>query len=235
MASKSESSFGARLQNANDLYNYMTNFPNFAPPRPEESPATFYNLLQEIATINSDETLLQQQYNLAVTSRTNTFRKNPNSVAKLLAPIRAQVQAQYGKDSVEFNQVDAIVHRMRKSKLIIVAATEKTPESKISQSERSFGSMLQYFNDLIQTLNLLPGYNPSNPLLQITNLQQFAVQLVQLSSDVAIRYQQLRDARYRRNVLYDELHDRAQRIKAYVKANYGTQSSEYDLVKGLRV
>ncbi len=34
---------------------------------------------------------------------------------------------------------------------------------------------------------------------------------------------------------YTELKDRATRIKAYVKAAYGTQSEEYALVKGLSI
>lgn len=235
MASKTESSFGAKLQRGNDMHQYISNFPNFAPPRPEESPSEFYNLLGDITMVNMEETMLQQQYSTAVATRVKAFRDDPFSVVKLLAPIRAQVQAQYGKDGIEFKQVDAIVQRMRKTKLSIRPATADTPAIKVSQSEQSYGSMLQYFSDLTQVLLQLPGYNPSNPQLQVGQLQAFAQQLVQLSAEVASRYQMVRDCRNRRRARYDELHDRAQRIKAYVKANYGTKSQEYALIKGLLI
>ncbi len=235
MASQTENSFGARLQRGYDLHNYISNFQNFSPPRPEETPAELYNLLNTIASTNMEEATLQQQYSTAVAIREKAFRKNPDSLLKLLAPARAQVMAQYGKHGMEFKQVDAIIKRMRDTKLSVKPATEHTPELTVSRSEQSYGSMLQYFNELIQVLLQLPGYNPSNPLLQVSHLQQFAQQLLQLNGEVAIRYQMVRDSRNRRNALYDDLHDRALRIKAYCKANYGTQSSEYGLVKGLRV
>jgi len=235
MASTVESSFGARLLRAQNLLSYISNFEDYNPPRAEENVTEFGKLLENIATLNAEETTLQQQYNTAVTNRVNAFRKSERSVSKLLAPIRAQVQAQYGKNSTEFRQVDSIVKTMRDTKVSVKPATENTSAVRVSQSEQSYGSLTQYFRDLVQTLAQMPDYNPSNQDLQVKQLDAFANQLVQLNNEVAQRYQQLRDSRNRRRELYEELKDRVGRIKAYVKANYGTASSEYELIKGMRI
>ena len=191
MASTTENSFGARLLRAQELLSYISNFNNYNPPRPEESVDGFSALLTQISQLNDEETSFQQQYNTAVTNRANAFRKGNHSVVKRLAPIRAQVQAQYGKDSTEFRQVDSIVKNMRNTKVSIRPATENTPELKVSQSEQSYGSLTQYFRDLIRTLAQMHGYNPSNANLQIASLETFANELVQLNSEVANRYQRI--------------------------------------------
>lgn len=105
----------------------------------------------------------------------------------------------------------------------------------MSQSEQSFGSLTQYFSNLVSNLAQLPGYNPSNEMIQVGTLQNFVSQINQLNIDAAMRFQQLRESRNRRNDNYDILHERVQRIKNYAKANYGINSSEYTLIKGLRI
>lgn len=235
MASKSEESYGARLLRANNLLSYISNFTNYAPPRAEEKVADFGNLLQVVATANATESSLKQNYNTAVTNRHKSFRTETNSIFKLLPPIRAAVEAQYGKKSTEFNQIDSIVKNIRNSKIIHIAATETTPESTISRSEQSYGSTTQYFNNLINTLTQFHNYSPSNINIQIATLQAFATQIDSLNTQVASTYQALRSSKATRNTHYADLSDRVSRIKAYVKANYGVQSQEYTLIKGLSV
>lgn len=235
MSTNRENSFGARLLRAQELATYIGQFQNYAPPRPEESANGFTELVNQTAWSNTEETQTRQLYNTAVVARGNAFRKKEGSVTKLLPLIRAQVMAQYGKDSVEFNQIEAIIVNIRDTRIIVKAATETTAEKTMSQSEQSFGSMTQYFSNLVSNLAQLPGYNPSNPMLQIGYLQNFVAQLGQLNVEAATRFQQLRDSRKRRNANYDELHDRVQRIKNYTKANYGVNSSEYTLIKSMKI
>jgi len=235
MTTNRESSFGARLLRAQELATYIGQFQNYAPPRMEESVGSFTELVNQTAWSNTEETQFRQQYNTAVTNRGKAFRKEKGSVLKLLPLIRGQVLAQYGKDSVEFNQIEAIIVNIRDTRIIIKPATENTPEKTMSQSEQSFGSLTQYFSNLVSNLVQLPGYNPSNPMLQIEYLQNFVAQINQMNIEAAMRFQQLRESRKRRNDNYEMLHDRAQRIKNYVKANYGVDSSEYTLIKSLRI
>lgn len=235
MASNRENSFGARLLRAQELATYISQFQNYAPPRPEEGVSSFADLANQTVVSNTEEAQTRQLYNTAVVARGNAFRKKEGSVIKLLPLIRAQVMAQYGKDSVEFNQIEAIIVNIRDTRIIVKAATETTAEKTMSQSEQSFGSLTQYFSNLVSNLAQLPGYNPSNPMLQIGYLQNFVAQLGQLNVEAAMRFQQLRESRSRRNANYEALHDRVQRIKNYVKANYGLNSSEYTLIKGLKI
>lgn len=235
MSTNRENSFGARLLRAQELATYIGQFQNYAPPRPEESVSGFTELVNQTAISNTEEAQTRQLYNTAVVVRKDAFRKKEGSVIKLLPLIRAQVLAQYGKNSVEFNQIEAIIVNIRDTRIIIKPATETTAEKTMSQSEQSFGSMTQYFSNLVSNLAQLPGFNPSNPMLQIGYLQNFIVQLGQLNVEAATRFQQLRDSRKRRNSNYSELHDCVQRIKNYVKANYGLNSSEYTLIKALKI
>jgi hypothetical protein len=235
MASSSEKSFGARLFRANSLNSYITNFAGYAPARPQETAAEFGALLGSILAANNAEALAKQTYNTAVTTRYAAFRADTNSVFKLLPNIRAAVEAQYGKNSLEFKQIDTIVKHIRETKLVRVAATDTTPETTVSRSEQSYGSTTQYFNNLISNLTQLVGYAPSNPAIQVAGLQAFAAQINTLNTQVTTAYQVLRLARIARNEAYADLSDRAARIKAYVKAQYGTQSQEFMLIKGLSI
>lgn len=235
MASKSEKTFGARLLRAQTLHQYISNFNNYAPPRYEESSAGFLEFLQTISTTNTEEAMLRQQYNTTVTNRAIAFRDGENSIFKMLTLLRSVVLAQYGRNSLELSQVDANIRHMREAKLIFKAATENTPEEKISQSEQSYGSVTQQFSDLVAVLSQLPGYNPSNSALQVAQLQALISQLNQLNMEAASRYQQLKNVRSRRRNLYKELNERMVRIKAYVKGNYGSKSQEYTLVREVKV
>jgi hypothetical protein len=153
----------------------------------------------------------------------------------MLTLIRSVVLAQYGRNSLELSQVDAGIRRMREAKVIFKPATENTPEEKISQSEQSYGSMTQQFSDLVAVLSQLPGYNPSNPALQVGPLQMLLAQLNQLNMEAARHYQQSKQVRARRRDSYKELNERMVRIKAYVKGNYGTKSQEYTLVREIKI
>jgi hypothetical protein len=208
---------------------------NYNPPRSEESPAGFAALLQQVSAANMEEAQARQLYNTSVVARENAFRKKEGSLIKLLPPIRAQVLAQYGKNSAEFKQTDAQIANIRDTRIIVKKATETTPEKTMSQSEQSFGSLTQYFSNLVSNLVQLPGYNPSNAMIQVSTLQNFLVQIGQLNIEVAARSQQLYKVQNRRRALYEELHDRAQRIKNYTKANYGIKGLEYTLIKSLRI
>lgn len=235
MPSKSETSFGARLLKAQNLATFITSFNNYTPPREEESVVNFNNLLNSVVTLNKDETTNQQNYNTAVAARYNAFREDPDSVFKILAPLRGIIQAQYGKDSLEVKKVATIIAKLRAGKLIKKPATEDTPEVSVSQSEQSYGSSTQFFSDLVQTLGTFAGYNPSNTALQLGTLQTFLTKLNTLNQSVASSYQTLKNLRNDRRKSYIDLSDRVNRIKAYVKGNYGTQSQEYQLIKGIIV
>ena len=237
MASTSETSFGARLRKAQDLLAYISGFTNYNPPRQNETVASMTALINSIVSANSLEASHRETYRLSVDRRHLAYFKTEDSVDKLLSPIRGAVEAHYGKKSIESTSISAIIKKIRASKVTKAPAdpSKEEQEKSISQSERSYGSIAQYFNDIINSLSQFSGYNPSNSTLKVANLQLFSNKLTTYSNEVAKNAQTLKTTKTKRLELYAELKDRVQRIKSYVKAQYGNSSSEYELIKGLSI
>jgi hypothetical protein len=233
MSTTTENSFGARLRRAQDLATFIARFNNYAPPRFEESIEGFQVLINKMIVANEQETTILKNYNAAVTRRQDAFHHDAKSLHKLLAPIRSTVIAQYGKGSIEFSQTDAIISQIRSSKVTVRAATDNTLEMKYSYSQKSFGSTTQFFSNLITTLQTFTGYS-AQPDLQLPQLTAFRDQLTVLNDAVANNFQRIKEIKENRRNLYIDLLERATRIKAYVKATYGTQSQEFLLVRGLK-
>ena len=101
MPSQSEASFGARLRHAQQMVNFIQTYPNYNPPRQEESIAALTAFLQDISNANAAETAHRQNYNTATTARRTLHINAPNGLNKSLVPIRGYVLAQYGKNSLE--------------------------------------------------------------------------------------------------------------------------------------
>lgn len=237
MASTSENTFGAKLRRAQDLLIFILGFVGYAPPRTQENVASMTILINSIIATNASESSQQENYNAAVDTRQAAFSKKTGSVEKLLSPIKGAVEAQYGKKSTEAATVNAIIKKMRVTKLTKAPAdpTKPAQEKTISQSERSYGSMTQFFNDIVNTITQFTAFNPSSNTLKIVALQTTATQLTTLNNAVARKIQLLKTIRTSRQTQYTDLKDRVQRIKSYVKAQYGNTSTEYNLIKGLSI
>ena len=237
MASTSENTFGAKLRNAQDLLNYIQGFTGYAPPRAQESVASMTTLITSIVTANSTTANNQQQYKAATAARQAAYKGTNGSIEKLLPSIKGAVEAQFGKKATETASIGAQIKTMRSNKLVKSPTdpTKLTQEKTVSQSERSYGSMVQSFNNIIASLQQFSGYNPSNATLRIATLQATATQVTTLNNTVAQRTLALKNAKASRETLYADLKDRVQRIKSYVKAQYGVSSNEYNLIKGLKI
>ena len=234
MASTSEASFGARLANAHKLADALNTFPNYSPPNNTERVADLKALLTAAEASNAAVAMHTDAYNNAVKARELVFRKNDISVMKLISPIRLAVVAQFGKDSREEKSVSTVITRIRNSKLITYKdsmGNEKT----ISQSEQSYGSLTQLFKDLISILSNFTAYNPSRDELKVSTLATFADTLEGINQAANISLIQINTSRNTRNAHYDDLHERAIRIKAYVSSEYGFSSTENKTVKGLKI
>lgn len=234
MQSKSELSFGARANNAAKVRDNIQSFNNYNPPRNNETVENYSMLIQRAEESNTAVAVAVDKYNQATQARYNAFRLNEISVLKLLSPISRAVLAHYGKDSREAKTIMNIVTNMRAGKLL-KKTNENGNEQSISQSEQSYGSILQSFKNLIATLGNFDGYNPSRTELKINTLTTFSNSLDALNQAVNISIASLREKRQIRNDYYIELNDSVKRIKAYVSAQYGINSIEYKSIKGLRV
>jgi hypothetical protein len=237
MATTSESGFGAKLQNAKDIHTTIESFGTYKHAREEDSLTAYLQLIQDCDTINSAVAANLQGYTLAVDKRSKCFKgKEPSCLDKKLSPIGKAVAGQYDKTSKEYTSVMGIITKMRSQKLEKSPAnpTEDKKES-ISKSELSYGSMLQNFKDLISSLEVFGNFTPVNEDISLANLKAFATELENANKDAKAKIVPLNTAREKRNVLFDELNKRTQRIKSNVSSQYGNDSAEFKQIKGLKV
>lgn len=242
MSSISEKTFGSRLTNAETLSAHLKSFGGYAPPASELSAASLDTLLSNIRSQNTTVASSQAGYSAAVEARLQLFSKAPDALGKVLSPIGAAVRAKYGKEAKATQDMTELVNKLRgegKAKPKITEEDQNSNEksnSGVSQSERSYGSMTQHFADLIAMLTAMgANYAPTNNNIKLATLTTKLTAIRTANTAVAGAYGSLKVATDNRQTQYADLVGRVGRIKEAVKSQYGVKSSEYALVKGLKV
>lgn len=169
MKSSIESGFGARLQKARELANYINNFDGFSPPKPSDQSDAFSAFIAELENSNAQVFQNLENYRMAVDTRQKIFEKGDSSLMKLALEIRATVIAVYGKKAKEVVLANDYILKMRGTKTIAVPKDPNSTDAikKVSQSEKSFGSVTQHFQALVVTLTEFSDYSSSKPELTI--------------------------------------------------------------------
>ncbi|WP_395057923.1 hypothetical protein [Flavobacterium sp.] len=233
MKSTSENSYGARIGNAEKLATALQTFVNYQPQKPEFSFNEFNNFITQIKNLNNTVATKKQTYSLSVESRKQLFEKSDYSIQKILSPINATVKASFGKQAKEATDVASIIAKIRGAN---TKPTTTTDQASVSQSYQSYSSKTQFFADLITNLtNFGVNYNPSNNQLLVTNLDAIHTNATAANNQVMDSYSQLKQNNDTRISSYNQLSQIAIRIKDSIKSQYGNQSSEYNLVKGLKI
>lgn len=235
MASKFETSFGARLRKFEDAIQYIQNWPVYTPSRPEIAIAELQALVQSIKNANNKETDIQLHYQEAVAVRTALFSKGAQSLEKLMSSIRFNVNFLYGRQSPQAESIGSIIRRFRSSRLIKLPADPANPDAEktISQSQRSYGSRTQFFADIVTTLKSSPNYSSDNAALTLAALEQKLADLTTASNNVASQLQKIASIRKERLIQYEQMAKAARLIKDYAAAQYGNRSTEYRSVMAL--
>jgi hypothetical protein len=234
MASTSEATWGAKVANAETLATYLQSFTAYAPPNPQMSVTNYQTAIATAKTLNQNTATALQVWSAAIDARQQIFFKAADSLKKILSPIGATVRASFGKTSKQAADIAAIINKIRGEKI----KTQKKDSSGefISQSERSYGSITQSFADIITTLQGYgTGYNPINAAITIVALQAKLTAINTANTNVASAYSQLKQKRDNRLASYTDLSQITQKIKDAVKSQYGQVSTEYVLIKGLKV
>lgn len=234
MASTSEKTFGSRLTNAQKLATHLATFTDYVPAIPECSLAAYNTLITDITTTNTTLATALANFATSAEARQQLFSKSPDSMIKCLSPISAYVIALYGKTSKEAELVVALVNKLRGEK------TDKFKKDEtgewVSQPQRSYGSMTQNFSTLIDTLTSFGAtYAPSTDNIKIVKLKALLTQLNNNNEAVTQTYGILKTQQDNRTNQYDTLTSHSSRIKETVKSIYGTTSTEYKLIKGLKI
>ena len=234
MASNSEVTFGSRLANAETLVTHLQSFKDYAAQTPDQSVANVQAVIANIKTQNNTTAGNKQGYSTAVDTRQKLFQKDADSLIKLLSPIGSAVRSAFGKTSKEAANTAALITKIRGIK---VKKESKDPtEETVSQSERSFGSITQTFADMVATLQKFgASYNPANEKVNLPALTDKLAQLNTANTNVPLAYGKLKQSRDDRNEQYKNLTAITQRIKDAVKSQYTLGSTEYALIKGLKI
>ena len=241
MASNSEVTFGARVANAETISTHLKSFTGFVAPTTNTTIPNYDVLITSLKTENTGVATKKANYSAAVETRQKLFFKDKDSVLKILSPVTSAVRAKLGKKAKPVTDIAALVVKIRGAKKEKPKdpnpdeATGKKQDT-VSQSERSYGSITLNFSDIVTTLVTLgTDYAPANTIHKLPALQSKLTAITAANTGAASTYGALKTGFDNRANFYADLTERTQRIKEQVKSQYGTGSTEYKLIKGLRV
>lgn len=231
-----EGSFREKLGRAKFLVNTISEFENYAPTRPEDQIAGMTSFVEELVTINDKVATLKDSKKSLTDDRRKAFLEDEDSLLQLIIQIKAAVESQYGRKSSEAIMINRNIALMRSVKPK-KSAKEPKPEgegSSYNRSEKSYGSMANVLNDIISSLSNYPDFATSNERVKVDALKATSAKLDNFNAQIAKSELEVDFAADQRVALYTELKARTQRIKTYVKGQYGHTSREYLSIKGLR-
>jgi hypothetical protein len=114
-----------------------------------------------------------------------------------------------------------------------VTTTKRT----ISSSQVGFNTLLDTFDKLIQTLIIIPEYQPNEAHITTASLTTLYNELLALNASVVSAHVDLSNAKIARfNICYKPITgmvDRTVDVKKYVKAIFGSSSAEYKQISKL--
>ncbi|CAM3702276.1 hypothetical protein FSS13T_18930 [Flavobacterium saliperosum S13] len=232
MATPSQASYAARLARAEQFYQFISTFQNYNPGIPELTPEGFQNLVTQLSSTQSQHTVTHHEFSEAVRLRKKTFMLNPDSLTKTLTLVNSYIRAKNGVTSQQYIDVNSFVKKIRGEKPVPVTAN--STQDSISRSERSYGSQLQNFSDIITLLQQFgPEYDPANVAIKIPALNTLHTHAATANNTVTHKFSAYQPKINERRNGFKTLADTTSRIKEMVKAQYGSTSEEYKLIKGL--
>lgn len=232
MSSTSQASFSSRLARGKKLHQFMLTFTDFSPDLPELSSVEFKTMLDSMDTTQVQHTETHHAFSEAALERRTLFTEDKSSMVKRLALINSYIRAKFTKDSQIYTDVNKLVKKIRGEKPLKIG---KNPDVEtISRSERSYGSQMENFTDLVTLATQLEEtYKPANKEIRLVELQSFQTRASEMNNRTALKFAAFKPKIAERQNGFDLLNSTANRIKDMVKSQYGVASSEYKLVKGL--
>ncbi len=230
MSSSSRASFSSRLTEAEKLIQFLNTFNNFSPGDDDLTASAFEAQTSSLRVVQEQHTLKHFDYSNAALIRRKFFEDESNSMAKLLSPIGANIRGKLGYGSQEYHDINTLIKKMRGQRKIKV--TEDSKEDTISRCENSFGSRLIYFGDIITLLSSF-NYTPINDRIKIDSMQNLLINATKATAIVSQTLALYKPLIASRRDGFKQLSATAKRIKDMVLSQYGQDSTEYSLVKGL--
>ncbi len=246
MKTSASQTVGNTLDRARQLVSYIGGFKDYQPPRNAENPQEMQKLLGEIITAAAEEAAMFARLQEVVNSRVELIKGSNGSLLHLIPRIRAAVESQYGKSSVQAKTIGLLARKIQPYKKNGETPPESTgdtepaggvnePAVPRSRSTRSFGTIGKTFLDVISSVKEFGDYKPGIPSLDIPQLELKAAGIDQSIQNVNTSKQLIADARNKLQSTLTDLRDRTRRIKACVKAQYGSTSEEYLMIRSIRI
>jgi hypothetical protein len=188
--------------------------------------------ITSLLTVQSQHTTTHHDFAEIAKTRREFFQKNPDSVAKTLTLVNTYVRAKSGNTSQQYIDVNSLVKKIRGEKP--TAVTINSVATTISNTERSYGSQVQNLTNVVSLLDQYgTDYSPTNPSISLSNLQAIKARAISLNNDATIKYAAFLPKITERVNTFKQLNETAIRIKGMVKSQFGNNSTEYNLIKGL--
>jgi hypothetical protein len=248
MSSQSEQTFGNKLQHGRTLQVAIASITGYAPDNADLTPTAFDGFLDDVLAANGLVASTGQELSNSRQARRLLYFGNPTTpgLATLAGRVRDYVGSMPGgKKSSSYPRIQKLVQTInsyRPPKKPVSTSPGQTPAEKkrISQSEKSYGSMAQHGRDLAAAVGKVPGYNPgaSNADLQPLALTATMKTFGDSNVTVAGALQTASDAIDDRHASYNDpengLRARFAQVKAAVGGQFGRRSAEYKKVSGIR-
>jgi hypothetical protein len=233
MKSTTERSYGSRLENARKLKTNLQSFTDYQPASGECSIEDFDTCIQTIVELNPAVATALIGYRQSVSERRIIFTSSPLSIKKIITPINAYNRAKFGKTSTSYIASNVLVKKIRGTQL---KAKKALDAASFSVSQQSYGSITLNFQNLIANQeNLGASYVPANQNIKIEKLKELELIAIEKNNNVVTAFSVLGPKQDARFEAYDKLAAKAIRIKDFVQSQYGISSSEYKLIKGLKI
>jgi len=248
MPSTSEQTFGNRLQHGRDLQAALNGIPSYAPDNLGLTPANFDTFLDSVQDANDSVATKSQLLTDARDARRLAFYGDPGTGVGGLATLAGRVRDHVGsmpggKNSASYKQIQRLTQKITnyhppKKPASSTPSPTASDKKKISQSERSYGSLVQAGRDLAAAVAQVAGCNPTATDLKPANLASAMKALAAKNDAVASARIEAQEAIDARSDLYDHpeigLKSVFQQAKAAVASQFGRRSNEYGQVGAIR-
>jgi hypothetical protein len=233
MTSTTERSFGSRIEKAKKLKTFLEGFENYQPTTGEFSIAKLLSAINDAESLNPEVATLLINYRQVVANRRDIYFKPPSGIRKIVTPINAYNRGTFGIQSATYKATKALVAKIRGESIKDSKAADAKSHS---VSQQSYGSILLNFQNIINDLESLEDqYVPFNDAIKIENLKTIKNQAEAANDKVTMAFAALIPKQDQRLLAFQILSAKAQRIKDLVQSQYGINSSEFKLIRGLNI
>ena len=234
----SETSFADRLQRGRDMQTATAVFtPAFAPADASLAAAAFLTFLDLIDVQNTTVGTLLGQITTGANQRDAMVLDIKDRALRVLSFVKSN--AAWKSFLPQIKRLADKIRGYRTARATPPASGEapgSEPAKKRSQGEQSHGEIKENLEQLVAALGSIPGYAPAAADLTIASLTTLAADYAAKNAAMAALYRQAGMEQKDRLENYDGpsgLREKMKAIKQAVRSQYGSNSAEYQQVKGI--